>query len=314
VLMMGVCRWTAKSRVTKHLSSDALCTTLFHTLYWLPLRLLPLLRLIIRASPLFLGMLSLSSRLKGVKHGAFALPPTRGRCSVISTFRPSGTRSLCTPALMSSEQLLSMRPSLKARSKRVIEESSLIDFETYAKARRSVYYPLRRLLKTHRQLMLGPYASVTFESYDLMWLQTQEMWFVERGEVSEELDAYNALVPNGHNLVVTLMFEIENPVRRDQILHTLGHVEDTLSLSLAGNFIIPATSVDGHDVERTSEYGKTSAVHFLKFNFDEQQRQTLLRMAREGGSQFELAFSHVNYSHSTKLPHATLQEISNDLL
>lgn len=221
---------------------------------------------------------------------------------------------MCTTAPLSSEELLSRRPSLTAPSKRVIDAASLLDHEKYAQARRSVYYPLRRLLKKNRMLMLGPYATVTFESYDLMWLQAQEMLFVERGEVSEELAAYNPLVPNGNNLIMTLMFEIENPVRRDQILRTLGHVEDTLSLSLAGGFNIRATSVDGHEIERTTEDGKTSAVHFLKFDLDEEQKQAFLKIARVGGAQIELAFSHANYAHSTKLPQDTIKELSNDLL
>ena len=259
-------------------------------------------------------MLSLLSPLVRGNRPAFVGSSNPRFSTIQSSANTPTRRSMCTTTPLSSEELLAQRPSLKAQSKRVIEANSLIDHESYAKARRSVYYPLRRLLKKHRMLMLGPYATVTFESYDLMWLQAQEMFFVERGEVSEELDAYNPLVPNGNNLIVTLMFEIENPVRRDQILRTLGHVEETLSLSLPGSFNIAATSVDGHEVERTTEDGKTSAVHFLKFDFDEEQKQAFLRIAQIGGAQLELAFSHANYAHSTKLPQETIRELSTDLL
>lgn len=223
-------------------------------------------------------------------------------------------RSLCTSAILTSEELLSFRPSAKAKSVRAIEASSLLPLEEYSKSRRSVYYPLRRLLKKDRVLMVGPYATITFENYDLMWMQTQEMLFIEKGEVNEELDAYNPLVPNGSNLIVTLMFEIENPIRRDQVLRRLGHVEDTLSLSVDGKFNILAKSVDGHDIERTSEDGKTSAVHFLKFDFNDQQRLDMLRIAEKGVGTVELAFSHPEYAHSVKLSQKTIQDISKDLL
>lgn len=219
-----------------------------------------------------------------------------------------------TNASINTEKLLELRPSSKARDIRTIEASTLLSSEEYAKSRRDLYYPLKRLLKQHRVLMLGPHATITFESYDLMWLQVQEMLFIEGGEVAEELDAYNPLVPNGSNFIVTLMFEIENPIRRDQILRQLGHVEDTLSLSLAGKFSVPATSVDGHDIERTSEDGKTSAVHFLKFNFTDAQKKELLQLAETGTESLELSFSHENYAHSTKVPLKTLKEISKDLL
>lgn len=162
--------------------------------------------------------------------------------------------------------------------------------------------------------MIGPHATVTFENYDLMWLQAQEMIFVENSEVEEELAAYNPLVPNGNNLIVTLMFEIENPVRREQILRSLGHVEDTLSLELDGKLKVLATSVDGHDIERTNSDGKTSAVHFLKFDLDAQAKAILLEMANQNRAGASLAFSHENYPHSTKLPIQTIKELATDLL
>jgi hypothetical protein len=207
-----------------------------------------------------------------------------------------------------------MRPSLQVSDKRVIRASSIIDSQKYLESRRSVYYPLKRLLKKHRMLMIGPHATVTFENYDLMWLQAQEMIFVENSEVEEELAAYNPLVPNGNNLIVTLMFEIENPVRREQILRSLGHVEDTLSLELDGKLKVLATSVDGHDIERTNSDGKTSAVHFLKFDLDAQAKAILLEMANQNRAGASLAFSHENYPHSTKLPIQTIKELATDLL
>lgn len=229
-------------------------------------------------------------------------------------FAGSRTRSTSSSTKYTYDELLAMRPSLRAKAKTRIEAEELLDSEKYGESRLSLYYPMKRALKKHRLLMLGPHATVTFESYDLMWLQAQEMIFVEGSNVSEELQAYNPLVPNGNNLIVTLMFEIENPIRRDQILRNLGHVEDTLSLKLAGKFKIAATSIDGHDIERTTSDGKTSAVHFLKFDFDEQAKAEFLRIATGNESLAELEFSHPNYPHSTKLPIQTLKEIANDLL
>lgn len=222
-------------------------------------------------------------------------------------------RYMSSTATMSTEKLLSYRPSAKTRDVRSIEASTLLPAEEYAKARRELYYPLKRLLKKDRVLMLGPYATVTFENYDLMWLQVQEMLFVEGGEIAEELEVYNPLVPNGSNFIVTLMFEIVNPIRRDQILRELGHVEDTLSISLPGKFNVLASSVDGHDIERTSADGKTSAVHFLKFHFTDDQKQEFIRLAETNSDAFELSFSHANYAHSTKIPSKTLKEIAKDL-
>lgn len=221
---------------------------------------------------------------------------------------------MSSTASLTTEKLLSMRPSLRTSDVRTIEASTLMPVEEYGKSRRDVFYPLKRLLKKDRVLMIGPHATVTFESYDLMWLQTQEMVFVEGGEVSEELDAYNPLIPKGSNFIVTLMFEIENPIRRDQILRQLGHVEETLSLSVPGKFKIAAASVDGHDIERTSEDGKTSAVHFLRFDLTADQKEEVRRLAQEESDVMELSFSHAQYAHSTRIPVKTIKELAKDLI
>ena len=48
--------------------------------------------------------------------------------------------------------------------------------------------------------------------------QVQEMLFVEgapEGQLEDELHAYNPLIPQGSNLVTTLMFEIADENLRD---------------------------------------------------------------------------------------------------
>ena len=71
--------------------------------------------------------------------------------------------------------------------------------------------------KRDRRVEVGPFACFYFENYDTMLHQVHEMLFIERGgdgQIAEELEAYNTLVPNGRELVATLMFEIEDKERR----------------------------------------------------------------------------------------------------
>ena len=42
-------------------------------------------------------------------------------------------------------------------------------------------------------------------------------------QMQDELDAYNPLIPNGRNIVMTLMFEIDNAERRLRTLKELGN-------------------------------------------------------------------------------------------
>src|SRR3569832_2198613 len=84
-------------------------------------------------------------------------------------------------------------------------------------------------LKKHRRVEVGPYASFYFENYQTMWLQVQEMLRIEKGgteQIAGELDAYNPLIPQGSELIATLMLEIEDSSRRDRTLRTLGKIEE----------------------------------------------------------------------------------------
>jgi len=124
------------------------------------------------------------------------------------------------------------------------------------------------LRKKLTQVAIGPNATLTFESWDSMWLQIQEMLRIERGgeaQIADELHAYDPMVPKGAELTATLFFEVPDPVRRDALLRTLGGVEDHVSIQVGGH-VVPARP-EG-DVERTRESdGKASAVHFFHFDF-----------------------------------------------
>ena len=51
--------------------------------------------------------------------------------------------------------------------------------------------------------------------------QVHEMLFIEKGgpaQIPDELAAYNPLIPQGSELVATVMFEIDDPVRRARVL------------------------------------------------------------------------------------------------
>ena len=83
-------------------------------------------------------------------------------------------------------------------------------------------------IKKNRRLEVGPFATFYFESYDTMLHQVHEMLFIEKGgaeQLPDELAAYNPLIPQGSELVATVMFEIDDPVRRARVLGMLGGVE-----------------------------------------------------------------------------------------
>ena len=195
---------------------------------------------------------------------------------------------------------------MPADARRITPDDLLPDAE-YAKVRkqrRAALLPLKRL----RRVELGPICTVIFESYETMLFQVQEMLLTEgggAGQVPDELAAYNPLIPQGQELVATLMFEIDDPVRRAQTLARLGGVEERLFLQVGAERV---PGVPEGDVERTREDGKTAAVHFLHFAL----RPDQIAVFRDPAVSILIGCDHERYSHLAGLSPATRAELARD--
>ena len=191
---------------------------------------------------------------------------------------------------------------------RRIEPADLIPDAEYArqrKDRRAALLPVKRLRRVH----LGPFCTFIFETYETMLFQVQEMLLTEKGgasQVPDELAAYNPLIPQGSELVATVMFEIEDPARRERELARLGGVEDDFFLQVGDE---RASGVPEGDVERTREDGKTSSVHFLRFALTPAQ----VARFRDPATQILIGCSHEHYTHLAGLTPATRAELAKDL-
>ena len=123
------------------------------------------------------------------------------------------------------------------KDQKIIQKSDLLAPDVYEKNRRQMRKELVEF-KKDRRVPLGPYATFYFECYETMLAQVQEMLHIEKGgdeQLNDELTAYNPLIPNGKELVSTLMFEIDNPVIRATFLGKLGGVEENVFISAHGN-------------------------------------------------------------------------------
>src|SRR5579864_4528317 len=139
---------------------------------------------------------------------------------------------------------------------RKITAADILSDRDYA-ARRNELRGEAIALKRRRRVEVGPFATFYFENYDTMWLQVQEMLRIEKGgteQIAGELEAYNPLIPQGDELIATLMLEIEDANRRHAMLLTLGGIEETVFLEI-GAETVRATPTDYDD--RTTPDGKT---------------------------------------------------------
>jgi hypothetical protein len=190
---------------------------------------------------------------------------------------------------------------------RKIETSAILPFDEYAKHRADRRRQISEI-KKNRRLEVGPFATFYFESYETMLHQVHEMLFIEKGgaaQIPDELAAYNPLIPQGSELVATVMFEIDEPIRRARVLAGLGGIEDKAFLRLGADTI---RGVAEDDQERSREDGKASSVQFLRFPFTAAQ----VAAFRAGAGDVVVGFDHPNYGHMAVMPPAVRQALSLD--
>jgi hypothetical protein len=190
---------------------------------------------------------------------------------------------------------------------RKITEADILPLPDYVKERAQRRTAISALKKT-RRLEVGPFATFYFESFDTMLHQVQEMLYIEKGgaeQLPDELAAYNPLIPDGRELTATMMLEIDDPVRRERVLATLGGIEHSMFIRFAGETV---KGMAEDDQERTRADGKASSVHFAHFPFTAEQ----IAKFRAPGTEVVVGFTHENYGHMAVMSETVRAALAKD--
>jgi hypothetical protein len=191
-------------------------------------------------------------------------------------------------------------------TKTEITHDDIISMEEYG-ASRAERRKHMTAVKRDRRMACGPDAMFFFESYETMWHQVHEMLFIEKGgeeQIPDELSAYNPLIPNGRELVATLMFEIDDPDRRAAFLAGLGGVEETITIEFDGEAV---KGLPEEDVDRTTADGKASSVQFIHFPFTDEQVEKF-----KAADRVLVGIAHEKYGHMSIMPEATKAALAQD--
>ena len=189
----------------------------------------------------------------------------------------------------------------------LIHEADIVAPEIYARERserRRALIPIKRV----RRIEVGPYATFYFENFGTMLGQVHEMLHTEKGgkeQIAGELEVYNPLIPQGSELIATLMIEIDEPGRRTATLLKLAGIEDSVYMAV-GASRISATPTDYED--RTTPEGKTSSVHWVRFRFTPDQ----IALFKDAKEIVVLGLTHPNYGHMAVVPPETRAELAKD--
>jgi hypothetical protein len=193
------------------------------------------------------------------------------------------------------------------KASKIVNETDILDMETFGELRKKKRSEMT-ITKRNRRVPVGPDATFMFENYDTMWWQIHEMLFIEKGgqeQIKDELSAYNPLIPQGNELVATLMFEIDDPTRRKMLLMKLGGVEEVCCLTINGETVIGDSE---SDVDRTTAAGKASSVQFIHFNLSPYQ----VDMFKESNTKVSVGINHPAYGHTALISEKVREILAHD--
>jgi len=164
--------------------------------------------------------------------------------------------------------------------------------------------------KKNRLVMIGEHATLYFEDHMTMQYQVQEMLRIERifepVGISDELEAYNPLIPDGTNWKATFMVEYTDVEERRQALVRLKGIEDKVWVKVSG--FDPVWAIADEDLEREDET-KTSSVHFLRFELT----PDMINAVR-GGADIAMGIEHPAYNHKIDpIPRPVRDSLAQDL-
>ena len=163
--------------------------------------------------------------------------------------------------------------------------------------------------KKDRRVHLGEHASLYFEDAMTMQYQVQEMLRIERifeaDGIQEELDVYNALIPDGSNWKATFMIEYTDlEERKNALAHLIG-IEHHLYVQVEG--FSQVRPIANEDLERETDK-KTAAIHFVRFELTPEMVSAVKK-----GAAIRAGIDHSAYSAEVTIPDNVRQSLVSDL-
>jgi hypothetical protein len=189
-----------------------------------------------------------------------------------------------------------------------ITRDSLMTLEAYAKWRKEHKADVIAHRK-QRSVALGEHMTLLFEDETTIRYQIQEMLRIEKtfeeDAIQDEVDAYVPLVPDGTNWKATMLIEYPDVNERQRELARLIGIEDRMFVEVEGHPRVYA--IADEDLDRENDE-KTSAVHFVRFEFTPPMREAI-----KAGAAVKLGCDHTNYPAHVTIAPETLALLAGDL-
>ena len=187
-----------------------------------------------------------------------------------------------------------------------LEISNLLSLEEYDSERENLKKDVINH-KKNRTVSIGDNIVLIFEDFKTIKYQVQEMLRIEKifkkDEIQEEIDAYNPLIPDGTNLKATMLIMYPDVEVRRQMLLKLHDIENNIWISVGQKKVIAFAD---EDLDRSTDK-KTSAVHFLRFQFTHDEVTEFL-----SSDKIVIGVNHKEYDKEVILDKAVKESLERD--
>ena len=190
-----------------------------------------------------------------------------------------------------------------------LNRQDLWSLEDYS-SERAAFREMVLAHKKDRKVLIGDHILLIFEDLLSVRYQVQEMLRIEKvfdaAGITDELEAYNPLIPDGDNWKCTMLIQYGDVDERKIKLQQMKGIEDCVWVKVEGHD--PVLSIADEDMERANDE-KTSAVHFLRFQFSDAIVKSL-----QSGAAVQVGIDHQAYDEKALLlPEPTRSSLVNDL-
>jgi len=162
-------------------------------------------------------------------------------------------------------------------------------------------------LKKHRRVAIGDCVTLVFENHDTVFFQVHEMLRAEHitdlDAVREELEVYNALLPQPGELSATMLIEITDAEDIAARLLEFSGIDECLYLDIGGERV-RADFEPGR-----SRDDKLSAVQYVRFALSPAQRAAFA----DSAVPVHLCIEHPRYRAGTEIAGGTRASLRGDL-
>ena len=191
---------------------------------------------------------------------------------------------------------------------KAITSGDVIPHEEYER-RREAFRAKIIALKQRRRISVGPLITVVFENRETLQFQIQEMIRTERivdpVKVQDELDVYNALLPEQNELSATLLIEITDEATMKEKLDQFMGLDHGEKMAIVADGEEAFGEFDGGRSHET----KISAVHFVRFRPTASMKRAFADLTRP----VVIRVNHGEYHQEVPVPGSMREEWLADL-